>query len=116
MSTRERDAAAPAQGELMAVVSGYTMYLLASAAFDRRQCEGVVALRDLPSLMKEANSGQDCQATDVDFVVDCCASSLNGSVSALSREELSGDEDASVEGNDPEMVPLDLPSHAPQSK
>ena len=38
--------------------------------------------------------------------------------SALSREELSGDEDASVEGNgdDPEMVPLDLPSHAPQSK
>ena len=54
----------------MAVVSGYTMYLLASAAFDRRQCEGVVALRDLPALMKEANAGHNCEHEDVDFVVD----------------------------------------------
>ena len=72
----------------MAVVSGYTMYLLASAAFDRRQCEGVVALRDLPALMKEANAGHNCEHEDVDFVVDCCSSSVNGSVSALSKEEL----------------------------
>ena len=80
-------------GELMAVVSGYAMYLLASAAFDRRQCEGVVALRDLPALMKEANAGHACEHGDVDFVVDCCNSSLNGSVSGMgtsviSREEL----------------------------
>ena len=72
----------------MAVVSGYAMYLLASAAFDRRQCEGVVALRDLPALMKEANAGHACEHEDVDFVVDCCNSSINGSISALSKEEL----------------------------
>ena len=77
-------------GELMAVVSGYAMYLLASAAFDRRQIEGVVALRDLPALMKEANRGVDCEHSDVDFVMDCCNSSLDGSVthSAVSKEEL----------------------------
>lgn len=76
--------------ELMAVVSGYAMYILASAAFDRRQCEGVVALRDLPALMKEANAGHARQQADVDFVVDCCNSSLNGSISGttLSREDL----------------------------
>jgi hypothetical protein len=36
---------------LNAVVRGYGMFLLASAAFDRLSCEGVVALRDLPGLV-----------------------------------------------------------------
>jgi hypothetical protein len=75
---------------LMQVVNGYSMYVLASAAFDRHQHGGVVALRDLPYLMKEATQGSDIEGSDVDFVVDCAASSLHGldSASAMSREEL----------------------------
>jgi hypothetical protein len=76
---------------LNGVVSGYAMFLLASAAFDRLSTEGVVALRDLPGLMREANDGVACDSSDVDFVVDCCNSSVHGgldSASAISREEL----------------------------
>ena len=76
---------------LMPVVSGYAMYLLAAAAFEKRACEGVVALSDLPALMREANAGIECKGADVDFVVDCASSSRGGhldSASTISREDL----------------------------
>jgi len=76
---------------LMPVVSGYAMYLLASAAFEKRACEGVVLLSELPGLMREANAGVDCEDSDVDFVVDCASSSRGGnldSASSISREDL----------------------------
>ena len=77
--------------QLMAVVSGYSTYLLASAAFERRACEGVVQLRDLPALMREANSGQAYDHREVDFVLDCTSSSVGGhldAASALGREDV----------------------------
>ena len=84
--------AAIAPDKLIAVVSGYAMYLLASSAFDKRQVEGVVSLSDLPSIMKELGKadGSDIEGSDVDFVMDCAASSLHGldSASNISREDL----------------------------
>lgn len=41
--------------------------------------------------MKAANEGVECESSDVDFLVDCCSSSINGhqdSASVVSREEL----------------------------
>ena len=80
---------------ILNVVTGYGMYLLASAAFDKRaasQGGGVVSLRDLPAIMKELGKvdGSDIEGSDVDFVMDCAASSLHGidSASNISREDL----------------------------
>lgn len=76
---------------LHAVVSGYSMYLLAHTAFDKHESNGIVALRDLPGLMREANNGINCEASDVEFVMDCCSSSRGGgldSASHVSRDEL----------------------------
>lgn len=70
---------------------GLRRYLLASAAFEARACEGVVSLSELPSLMREANAGVECEDRDVDFVYDCASSSRGGhldSASCISREEL----------------------------
>ena len=76
---------------LMPVVSGYSTYLLASTAFQRRAVEGVVRLRDLPALMREANSGMPYEMREVDFVLDCSSSSVGGALdsdSALGRQDL----------------------------
>jgi len=61
---------------LMPLVSAYSMYLFASVAFDRRAVDGVVALRDLPALMRDANQGMPCVEREIDFVMDCCSSSV----------------------------------------
>lgn len=80
---------------VLSVVTGYGMYLLASAAFDKRaaaQGGGVVSLGDLPAIMKELGKadGSDIEGSDVDFVMDCAASSLHGldSASNISRDDL----------------------------
>ena len=67
------------------VVSGYSTYLLASAAFERRQIEGVVALRDLPALIREANAGSMVEDREVDFVLDSARSSVLGDFDLTSR-------------------------------
>ena len=80
------------RGEMLtAVVSGYSLYLLANDALDRHSASGgVVALADLPGLMRDANEGLECEASDVDFVVNCMGSSINGidSASHVSRDDL----------------------------
>ena len=76
---------------LMSVVSGYSTFLLASAAFDQRSVEGVVRLRDLPALMRHANGGMAYEAREVDFVLDCTTSSIGGAVDsdfAVERQDL----------------------------
>ena len=84
---------------LWGVTCGYATYVLASAAFSRldRTDQGVIALRDLPTLMREAAEGRDCDKSDVDFVIDSLtenasvtglASTLRDDNSSVSREEL----------------------------
>ena len=42
---------------LMQVVRGYAVYRVASQIFEQRSTDGVIALRDLPQLMREVNDG-----------------------------------------------------------
>uniref|UniRef100_A0A7S2GH40 Uncharacterized protein n=1 Tax=Haptolina brevifila TaxID=156173 RepID=A0A7S2GH40_9EUKA len=74
---------------IMPLVSGYSMYRFASVAFDRRAEGGRIALRDLPALMREANSGIPCEAREIDFVMDCCSSSVGPGMLLDSRSILS---------------------------
>lgn len=84
---------------LMAVTCGYATYVLASAAFNKLDTggKGIIALRDLPSLMREASEGLDCDNSDVEFVMDSLtenasvnglASTIRDDASSVSREEL----------------------------
>jgi len=78
---------------IMPLVSGYSMYRFASVAFDRRAEGGLIALRDLPALMREANDGIPCEAREIDFVMDCCSSSIAPGImldssSVLSRHDV----------------------------
>jgi len=62
---------------IMLTVSAYSMYCAVAGAFDRRAGEsGLVALRDLPALLREANNGMPCDTRDFDYVMDCCAALL----------------------------------------
>ena len=62
---------------IMLTVSAYTTYCAVASAFDRRAGEsGLVALRDLPALLREANNGMPCDTRDFDYVMDCCAALL----------------------------------------
>ena len=72
---------------LMSVVSGYSIYLLATQKFDQQAPEGVIALRDLPALMREANQGV-VETHEIDFVMDhlsCTQCSMQGNLDAASE-------------------------------
>jgi hypothetical protein len=79
---------------IMLTVSAYTTYCAVASAFDRRAGEsGMVSLRDLPALLREANKGMPCDTRDFDYVMDCCAALLPMGLSlapttALSRENV----------------------------
>jgi len=72
--------------ELMKVVNGYATFLFASAAFQlRSNGGGVISLRDLPSLIREANDGV-VDVPEIDFVMDVCLSgSMQGDFDAASE-------------------------------
>ena len=77
---------------VMRVVSGYSMYLLASVAIERRTgLQGVIALRELPALMREATEGTALDAREIDFVLDIAQGSVVGMLdieSTLDREHV----------------------------
>jgi hypothetical protein len=70
---------------VISVCTGYSMYLLASVAIERRAgLEGVVALRDVPALLREAHDGSSLEAHDIDFFLDGAQSSVAGALDANS--------------------------------
>jgi len=80
---------------IMPTVSAYTTYCAVASAFDRRAGKGgMVALHELPALLREANHGVvPCETREFDYVMDCCSALLPGglpleSTSVLSRQDV----------------------------
>ncbi len=79
---------------IMPVVSAYSMYCAVAAAFDRRAgAGGLITLKDLPALLREANQGVPCETRELDYVMDCCSALLPGELplegtSVLSRQDV----------------------------
>jgi len=80
---------------ILPTVSAYTTYCAVASAFDRRAGKGgMVALHELPALLREANHGVvPCETREFDYVMDCCSALLPGglpleSTSVLSRQDV----------------------------
>ena len=75
---------------IMLTVSAYSTYCAVAGAFDRRAGDsGMVSLRDLPALLREANKGMPCDTRDFDYVMDCCAALLPMGLPLAPTTELS---------------------------
>ena len=80
---------------IMPTVSAYTTYCAVASAFDRRAGRGgMVALHELPALLREANHGVvPCETREFDYVMDCCSALLPVELpleptSVLSRQDV----------------------------
>ena len=80
---------------IMPTVSAYTTYCAVASAFDRRAgTDGMVALHELPALLREANHGVvPCETREFDYVMDCCSALLPVELpleptSVLSRQDV----------------------------
>ena len=84
--------AAPVAGWVSAkVLAPHATDQVAAAVTVTTASTGVVALRDMPALLREANEGSSLEAREVDFVLDVAQSSITGVLddqSTVAREDV----------------------------